>query len=198
MHATLSPLGLYEYDNTVFDGWEMPDGVDRDAVIDLVLSETMGMEVNFPNADLMKRLVSSWSKLNIDRWTRILETYNYSYDPFENYDMTITETRTRTPNLTQDSTNSGTDTSDSFVKGFDDASGLVQNGQAKATLGTKNVITNTGNETEEFTRTERGDASVRAVPEVIELMRRERLGNFVEDVLIPDFISKFCNCCYSL
>lgn len=198
MSAMLSVMGLYNYDSTIFDGLQVPDGIDKDSLITYLLYETAEQEVNYSNPEFFKKMVSAWSALNIERWKRIYETYTYDYDPFENYDMTIEETKTRTPNLTQKSVNSGTDESDSFVAGFNDSAGLTQNGKATATLGTENTITNSGNEEETIKRREYGDASVRAIPDVILQERKERIANFIEDVIVPEFMERFCNLCYSL
>lgn len=184
--AKVSLLGMWSYDKSILDGVQVPEGVDLDSFKTYLLGETSSNEVLYPEPETLKAMITAFYKLNIDRYTRIYETTVYDYDPFENYNMTRTEKRT--PNLTQKSVNSGTDTSDSFVKAFNDGD-LVQNGQAKATLGTENTITNSGEET--IWWNEKGDASVRSASQVVMEMRQERLFSFWK-LCVDEFKHEFC------
>lgn len=192
--AKLSVLGLYNYDNSIFDTLNLPDGMNKDALRDRILIETAELSCLYPNPNIFKIALKAWSDTNIQRWERVWNTIQYTYNPFENFDMTEEYEHTRIPNLTQTSQNSGSDTSDSFVKGFDNGS-LVQNAQAKATLGTNNTIKNTGSEIESYKKHSYGDASVRAVPDVIKSEREEKLYDFYK-YIINDFKRNFCNLCY--
>lgn len=184
--AKVSLLGMYYADQSILDGVQMPEGVDLDSFKTYLLGETSSQEILYPEPEILKEMITAFYKLNIDRYTRIYETTVYDYNPFENYDMTTEETRT--PNLLQTSENSGTDTSDSFVKAFNGGE-LTQNGQAKATLGTKNEVKNTGSET--IKRREYGDASVRSASQVVMEMREERLFNFWK-LCADEFSKEFC------
>lgn len=214
--ATMSVIGIYNYckDSTdIFSGFNVPDGVDREGLINKILFDTAEMECLYTNPLVLQMGIKAWTDTNIQQWTRIWETCQYDYNPFENYDMTeeyertpdLIHNTTRTPNLTQVSQNSGTDTSDSFIVPFNSDIPLMQNGQQKATLGTQNTINNTGTETsnttdsgkDTYTRRTYGDASVRSASQVILEMREERLWSFYQYV-IDSFIDNFCNKCYSL
>lgn len=184
--AKVSLLGMYYADQTILDGVQMPEGVDVDAFKTYLLGETSSQEILYPEPNVLREMIAAFYKLNIDRYTRIYETTVYDYNPFENYDITTEETRT--PNLVQTSENSGTDTSDSFVKAFNDGE-LTQNGQAKATLGTKNEVKNTGSE--KIERHEHGDASVRSASQVVIEMRQERLFSFWK-LCVDEFSKEFC------
>lgn len=214
--ATMSVMGIYNYCNgnpDIFSGFKVPEGVDRDGLINKILFDTSEMECLYPNPLVLQLGITAWADTNIQQWSRLWETCTYEYDPFENYDITeeykrtpnLTHNTNRTPNLIQTSKNSGTDTSDSFVVPFNDNANLVQNGQQKATLGTQNTINNTGSEqtniteggSDEFIRHTYGDASVRSASQVILEMRQERLWSFYQYV-IDSFIDNFCNKCFSL
>ena len=218
--ATMSVMGIYNYcmDNPnelpdIFSGFAVPAGVDRENLISKILYDTCDMECLYTNPWVLEDMITAWTACNIQQWERLWETCTYDYNPFENYDMTEEYTRTpdlrynttRTPNLTQVSTNSGTDTSNSYISAFNDTSGLYNNARQTAQLGTSNTINNTGTETdnrtetgtEKYTKTTKGDASVRSASQVIEEMRRERLWSFYQYV-IDGFIDNFCNKCYAL
>lgn len=84
--ATLSPLGLYQWDNTLFDLLIIPEAIEKDTLIDNLLAETAELEVVYPNPIVMKNLIGAWSNKNIDIWNRLYKTTQYEYNPIENYD----------------------------------------------------------------------------------------------------------------
>ena len=104
--ATLSILGLYEWDNTIFDLMALPAGVDRNTLRDNLLAETAELEVLFPNPVVMKNLIGVWSKKQIDIWNRLFDTTKYEYNPIENYNRYEEGTTAGTGKTTH----SGTDT----------------------------------------------------------------------------------------
>lgn len=85
MRATLSILGLYEYDNTIFDDIELPDGVDSVTAIDAILYDCAELEIMYPDPDWMKKLIALWSKRELPVWERIYKAVNMEYNPLENY-----------------------------------------------------------------------------------------------------------------
>mgnify|MGYP005770092771 CR=1 FL=1 len=193
--ASLSVMGIYQYDNTIFDGLRVPEGADRDALIQKILLDTVQMSTTIPDADWLKLAITAWCDSCYDTWVRVYNTTTYDYNPFENYDMTEEYSHTRIPDLTQTSVNSGEDTSNSYINGFD--GGLVQNGRAIAQLGTNNTISNTGTESKKYIKKTHGDASLRAVPEVIEKERAEKMFNWYNWV-VNDFMCNFCNLAYNM
>lgn len=100
---TLSILGLYNYDNTIFDLLSLPDGLDKTTLIKSICEELADMELLYPNPEVMKDLIGVWSVGCQYEWAKLLESMNFEYNPIDNYDRT--ETRT----LTSQGTGSGTD-----------------------------------------------------------------------------------------
>ena len=86
MKATLTVLGLYNCDATLFDGMQLPDGVDTDNVVSNLLMELAELEVIYPSWITMQRAITDWSKSRVKSWTRMLQALNAEYDPIENYD----------------------------------------------------------------------------------------------------------------
>ena len=62
MPATMSLLGLYNWDSSILDGLIAPDGVDRKTLINNLLRECAELEVLYPQPDAMKFFVSEWAK----------------------------------------------------------------------------------------------------------------------------------------
>lgn len=86
MPATMSLLGLYNWDSTVLDGLTVPSGVDRDVLINNLLRECAELEILYPQPEAMKFFVGEWSKERMPVWTRLEATLHYDYDPISNYD----------------------------------------------------------------------------------------------------------------
>ena len=83
--TTMSPLGLYRWDETIFDLMQIPSALDKPTLIDNLLAETAELEVLYPNPVVFKNLVGVWSAKQIDIWNRLYATTQYEYNPLENY-----------------------------------------------------------------------------------------------------------------
>ena len=83
--VNLSPLGLYNWDQTLFDLMQIPEALDKPTLIDNLLAETAELEVLYPNPVVFKNLVGVWSAKQIDIWNKLYATTQYEYNPIENY-----------------------------------------------------------------------------------------------------------------
>ena len=104
--AILSIRGLYNWDPTIFDGLTLPDGMDRAALLNLLVSELAELEVIYPDPDRMKAVITSWAKANYSVWDRAWKALQLEYNPIWNVDGDVVELETR--NLTRSGTSSGT------------------------------------------------------------------------------------------
>ena len=86
MRARLSVMGLYRWDENLFDGLMLPDGLDRQTVIDNLLLELAELEVIYPQPRLMATAIASWSAARLPGWERMLRALTEDYDPLNNYD----------------------------------------------------------------------------------------------------------------
>ena len=108
--ANISPLGLYTWDNTLFDQMIIPSALDKDILIQNLLAETAEFEVLYPNPIILKNLIGVWSRKNIDVWNRLYETTQYEYNPIENYNRYETGSEDGTGRTTHSGTDTTTDT----------------------------------------------------------------------------------------
>ena len=83
--VTMSPLGLYRWDNTLFDLLTIPEELNKNTLVDNLLAETAELEVLYPNPAVMKNLIGVWSAKQVDIWNRLYATTQYEYNPIENY-----------------------------------------------------------------------------------------------------------------
>lgn len=93
MEAIITILGLYHWDDTIMDGWTLPEGVDRETLIAGILQECSELESVIPNPELFKRLTNFWSVRKQRAWTRALAAMTAEYNPIENYDRKETAQR---------------------------------------------------------------------------------------------------------
>ena len=104
----LSIMGLYEYDNNLFQGLQLPEGLNRENVINEILLQCAELEIVYPNIDIMKLAITTWSIANQYTWQKLYDTMVVEYNPIWNVDATV--------NI--DRNTSGTGNATDAVKGF--------------------------------------------------------------------------------
>ena len=86
LHPTGSTIDLLEADENLFSNMVLPDGVDRDLVIDTIL-EKYGMQALVrPDPSYMKKHIGVWSRRKLWTWTKLYNTLNLDYNPIDNTD----------------------------------------------------------------------------------------------------------------
>ena len=111
MVATLSLLGLYSFRSDILDDFKLPDGIDRDDFVEMLLFDTAELELLTPDPDIMKQLLGRWSNVRVNAWSKMLDTETVEYNPIHNYD--------RQEDWVDDGT--GSSITDLSVAGFNDA-----------------------------------------------------------------------------
>lgn len=84
MAATMSILGLYNYDPNIFELLQLPDSVQQQTIIDLIISEAAELEILYPNPDILRVIIGAWSKGRQNAWARIAAALDAEYNPIEN------------------------------------------------------------------------------------------------------------------
>lgn len=108
--ATLSIMALYRYDSTIFDGMQLPEGVDKDTLVDNILLDAASLEVLYPDPVFLNRAITVWSRKRLPVWTELQKTLEYEYNPIDNYDRTETVTEGIERSGSGSSSRSGTNT----------------------------------------------------------------------------------------
>lgn len=113
LHPTGSTIDLLEADADLFSNMVLPDGVDRDLVIDTIL-EKYGMQALVrPDPAFMKKHIGVWSRRKLWTWTKLFDTLSLKYNPIDNTDKyedyTDKRTTERTTSGETASTSGGTD-----------------------------------------------------------------------------------------
>lgn len=84
--AALSIVGLYEWDDRILDGIQLPAGVDPDEVKQNILMECAELTVLYPDWDFMYKAINWWSRKELPTWEHVYEMTQLQYNPIENYD----------------------------------------------------------------------------------------------------------------
>ena len=82
--ATISILGLYHYDQTIFDGLILPSDLDKDELVSNILLNYAELEVLYPDPAIMKKAIESWSYIRINSWEKMTVVLYEDYNPFIN------------------------------------------------------------------------------------------------------------------
>lgn len=104
--ALLSILGLFNYDSSVMEGFNVPENVDRDTAVNSILLECAELELIYSNIEIMKLAIATWSDKELPIWTRLQKTNELVYNPIYNVDGVERETQTRDLTATGDNVGS--------------------------------------------------------------------------------------------
>lgn len=173
----LSILGLYNYDNSLFDNISLPSVIDKDTLVNNLLMECAEFELLYTDLDMMKFAIKQWSAKRLHAWERIALVLYEDYDPFINIkrdeERTITQTRDLANNV---KTN---------VNAYDDNSdtGILRD----SALGT-----DTGTVTTHEKYHLEGDSAITDAQDVARKEIEVRTDFNLYDYIIKDFKDRFC------
>ena len=97
MFANLSILGLYNYDDSIFDNMVFPSELSTQQKEDIkteILSECSDFTLIYPDFPFMKTLIGVWSRRELPIWEALYKSTQFEYDPIENYNRYEENTRT--------------------------------------------------------------------------------------------------------
>ena len=100
--AMLSILALYNWDNTLFNDLNVPEGMDKNNIIDNILFECAELSLLYTDPAFMKRAIKQWSDKEQNVWAKLFATENFDYNPIWNVDGTVTEKETVERDRTND------------------------------------------------------------------------------------------------
>lgn len=219
--SLLTVEGLYNYDNTLFDGFNVPEGLVKQIAIDTILMRTRELEILYPDLNYMKTRITIWSNKYQINWKKLYDTTVLEYNPIENYDRmedwtdTDDETSTSARDNTRNTTNTVkststneimnsvnvTDQNTAFNAGLADHAKQITDGDTTENGSITN--TETGKDTENenvnggrtgrHTRTGRahGNIGVTTSQQMIQSERDLVIFNLY-DVIAESFIENFC------
>lgn len=144
--AKITLIGMYNWDNTLFDLMQLPAGIDKDVLCNNILIRSGDFESLYGDPDFIKSAVGIWSRKwyrTFDKWQKALQL---SYDPISNYDRheewTTDDTGSQSSRSTDTSTASTNSTSTDKVSAYN-SNALVNDKENTVNAGsTGNSTTN--------------------------------------------------------
>lgn len=173
--ALMSVMGLYQYDDTIFENMQLPAGVSKDTLVANILTECAELEVVIPDPNIFKRVLLFWSNKNLQAWEKIYQAQHAEYNPLWNKDGTYEETETRDLKSTGETTGQ---VSAYNTNAFQNAS--------------KNNASGTDTGTVTRTRREYGNIGVTTSTFMLTEEMEFRQKYNVYDIILEDFKSRFC------
>ena len=198
----LSITGLYDYDENVFHGLQVPDGLNKDDVINEILLQCAELELIYPSVDTMKLAITTWSIANMYTWQKLYDTMVVDYNPIWNVDADITETLTGSENRDIDRTGSGSNnesinlTDTESVKGFNsdtwaDSHKNTRGGTDNTSLSSSEVINDDVARSETRTQRRTGNIGVTTTQQMLEQERKIAEFNMIS-YIAQSFKQRFC------
>lgn len=133
--AKITLLGFYKWDDTLFEELTLPDGIDKQTIIDDILVKGADFEVIYSDYDFTKEMIGlisrKWRR-TFQKWYDALQLeYNpiYNYDRFEEWTDKGTDTGTIDNDGTAKTTTQAEAQTDTYVTTYDSDS-LHQDGRS--------------------------------------------------------------------
>lgn len=194
-NITLSILGLYNFDDSIFSDMTVPEGVDKELAVNSILTDCAELEILYPNPEFMKTMIKIWSARELPIWTRLYNAEQVEYNPIENYDrqQTDQEINNGTGSGTQSATSSGTQNVLHKYAAFDSGT-LADQTQDNGTTGSTesaNQSTSVRNQ-RDFTSRIHGNIGVTTSQQMLEseLALAPKLS--IINYIVESFKQKFC------
>lgn len=189
-NPALSIYGLYVHDHSIFDGFNLPEDVDKELLINNLVVELGELEILYPEPAFIKKAIEVWSNKEINTWEKLVATTKYEYDPIANFDRKEDWTETRKGTNTDNTKTTTTDEFTGKVAAFNSntlepstGSSGSSDGSVDKTLGIDETVTHSA--------TLKGNIGVTTTQQMIEAERDVVKFN-IYNYIIDAFKMRFC------
>lgn len=83
---TISVLGMWQFNNALFDKFAVPAQIDKQDVVDTILLECAELPVVYTNWDVLQGSIGLLSKRRLHAWERMATALFEDYNPLHNFD----------------------------------------------------------------------------------------------------------------
>lgn len=191
--ALMTVEGLYNYKDTLFNEFNVPDGMDKQIAIDTICMRSREMEVLYPNLEFFAIRIGMWSRKHQYNWKKLYDTTLLEYNPIENYDRieewNDTDTESGSSTVTNEIMNTGTVTEQNTA--FN--AGLADHAKEISDNDTTNNGSGTNKRDAKHSRSGRahGNIGVTTSQQMIESERDVAMFN-IYDIIAESFVENFC------
>ena len=167
----------------LFSELKLPEGVDRDRLINTILLRGGEFEVQFDSADLVKEQIGVISENWFDTFKRWKEALDTEYAPLDNYDRIESWTDTSEGTSSSDANGSGRSNATNTVSAFNSSTLVNDTGEGSSNSNESHA---TGSAESKSTHNGRvhGNIGVTTSSKMLDefMVIRERWGNYYEHV----------------
>ena len=184
IQATMSILGLFNYDDTILDNLHLPTQINADALKKRLLIETAELEVAYSDPTFFKFAIEQYSLTRLHSWQTMANVLmKEDYDPFVNVNRHEERTELETRNLTAGISG----TTENKVSAFNTSG--YSNANKSETEGTN---TDRGTVKREMTYDLQGDSALSDTQDLIEKETELRQRYDIYTIIISDIKQNFC------
>ena len=83
---TISIRGMYEFNSTLFDKFQVPEQIDKQDVIESIILECAELPLVYTNWDILQGAIGLLSKRRLHAWERMATALFEDYNPLHNFD----------------------------------------------------------------------------------------------------------------
>ena len=191
----VSLIAVYLWDNTIFDDFQLPVGMNRETLLHELLRETAELSLIYSDPIEVKSNLKYYSAERVALWTRLWELSTAEYNPLDNYQRTQTETTEHghRENSTFQNSASHNSNVNNKVFGFDSDESVGKDTSTANGSGSNNGTQATQHSgTDTVTITGHGNIGVTSYQQMIEgeLSARPKLD--IYKYIIEDLKHNFC------
>ena len=188
--AKVTIVGLYNYDERLFDNLQLPAEISKTGLIYNILERCGDFPLLYPDWSFMQLMIGVWSRNCQDVIIKLLVSTKFEYNPINNYDRKSTVTRQRTASSTTESESNSTNENIGAQTSFNSDS-FKNTDKSNASAESTDSATSNGNENEQVVENTAGNIGVTSTQELIEQERKVARFN-IYDVITEDFKNRFC------
>lgn len=86
MQSKITLIGMYNYDNSLFDNLTFPAGIDKDLAVNRIINKSEEFELVYSDFDYLKDRIGIWGQIWERTFSKWQDALNVKYDPLNNYD----------------------------------------------------------------------------------------------------------------
>ena len=188
--ATLSLIGLYNYDNTLFDGLTLPAGIDKDICVNEILRRCGEFELIYSDLDFNKAMIAQFGNKHNRTFTKWVEGLAEEFNPLHNYDRHEIYTDTHKSNAVSNSATSTSSNADRKVSAYDASTMQPKENETSGGSGTGSAV-NTSNDEVKHEAHLYGNIGVTTSTQMLEDFLRVERWNIYEHIA-DIFCDEFC------
>ena len=188
--ATLSLIGLYNYDNTLFDGLTLPTGIDKDICVNEILRRCGEFELIYSDLDFNKSMIAQFGNKHMRTFTKWIEGLAEEFNPLHNYDRHEIYTDTHKSNAVSNSATSTSSNADRKVSAYDASTMQPKENETSGGSGTGSAVNSSNDEVKHEAHLY-GNIGVTTSTQMLEDFLRVERWNIYEHIA-DIFCDEFC------